>query len=67
MGTEAATTTHTHNAGNNMEHIQHCRGDLFTKKGGFSISEAPEILNQEDSVYGKTGRRICSIVNCFAF
>lgn len=67
MGPEARTTAHTHNAGNGMEHILHICGDVFTKREHFSITEAPEILNQEDSKYGNAGRILCSIAMYFAF
>lgn len=54
MGTQAATTTHTHNAGNNTGHIHYASVEMWQQGGPLHFTEAPEILNQDDAKYGHT-------------
>lgn len=47
MGTQETATTHTHNAGNDTEHIHYISVvDVVTKKGYLSSTKALKILNK---------------------
>lgn len=66
MGSQITTVTHTHNGGNDTECILQFCGNVFTKKGHFSIAETPEILNQQHPNYGNDDMLLFSIVKYFS-
>lgn len=53
MGTQGTATTHTHNAGNDTEHIHYNSvAAVVTKKDHSSSTKALKILNQYDAKCG---------------
>lgn len=68
MGTQATTTTHTHNAGNYTEHIHYISVvGVVTKKDHTSSTKALEISTQDDAKHRAAGTTQGSIASFVIF